>query len=77
MLSIEACRKRNSSTDTSAYIPLILTQLIDIINRPNTPKTLLENTEVIPFLRSMLCTRGETFHSRHCSIRAPHIANIV
>ena len=61
MLSIEACRKRNSSnmyiykciyspffsflgTDTSAYIPLILTQLIDIINRPNTPKTLLENT---------------------------------
>ncbi|KOX67391.1 Transportin-1 [Melipona quadrifasciata] len=31
-------------TDTSAYIPLILTQLIDIINRPNTPKTLLENT---------------------------------
>lgn len=31
-------------SDTSAYIPLILTQLIDIINRPNTPKTLLENT---------------------------------
>ena len=30
--------------DTSAYIPLILNQLIDIINRQNTPKTLLENT---------------------------------
>jgi len=30
--------------DTSAYIPLILTQLIEIINRPDTPKTLLENT---------------------------------
>lgn len=30
--------------DTSTYIPLIITQLIDIINRPNTPKTLLENT---------------------------------
>ncbi|CAG5107158.1 Similar to TNPO1: Transportin-1 (Homo sapiens), partial [Cotesia congregata] len=30
--------------DTSVYIPLIINQLIDIINRPNTPKTLLENT---------------------------------
>lgn len=33
-----------SGPDTSAYIPLVLTTLIDIINRPNTPKTLLENT---------------------------------
>ncbi|KAL6423181.1 transportin-1 [Cataglyphis hispanica] len=32
--------------DTSAYIPLILTQLIEIINRPDTPKTLLENTAI-------------------------------
>ncbi|XP_015118772.2 transportin-1 [Diachasma alloeum] len=32
--------------DTSSYIPLIITQLIDIINRPNTPKTLLENTAI-------------------------------
>jgi hypothetical protein len=30
--------------DTRAYIPLVLQQLIVIINRPNTPKTLLENT---------------------------------
>lgn len=30
--------------DTKTYIPLVLTQLIDIINNPNTPKTLLENT---------------------------------
>ena len=28
------------------YVPLVLTQLITIINRPNTPKTLLENTGV-------------------------------
>jgi len=28
------------------YIPLFLTQLIAIINRPNTPKTLLENTAI-------------------------------
>lgn len=26
------------------YVPLILNQLVIIINRPNTPKTLLENT---------------------------------
>lgn len=30
--------------DTSKYIPLVLSHLVDIINRPNTPKTLLENT---------------------------------
>ncbi|XP_025830663.1 transportin-1 [Agrilus planipennis] len=32
--------------DTSLYIPIVLTQLIEIINRPNTPKTLLENTGI-------------------------------
>lgn len=32
--------------DTRPYIPLVLNQLIDIINRPNTPKTLLENTAI-------------------------------
>lgn len=33
-----------SGPETSAYIPLVLTNLVVIINRPNTPKTLLENT---------------------------------
>ncbi|XP_026462930.1 transportin-1-like [Ctenocephalides felis] len=33
-------------SDTKNYIPLVLNQLIDIINRPNTPKTLLENTAI-------------------------------
>lgn len=32
--------------ETRPYIPLVLTKLIDIINRPNTPKTLLENTGI-------------------------------
>lgn len=32
--------------DTRPYIPHVLGQLIDIINRPNTPKTLLENTAI-------------------------------
>ncbi|XP_045481488.1 transportin-1 isoform X1 [Harmonia axyridis] len=32
--------------DTRPYIPLVLNQLIDIINKPNTPKTLLENTAI-------------------------------
>nr|CAD7393150.1 unnamed protein product [Timema cristinae] len=30
--------------DTRPYIPMVLNELIVIINRPNTPKTLLENT---------------------------------
>lgn len=29
------------------YIPMVLRQLVEIINRPNTPKTLLENTGTI------------------------------
>ncbi|EFA10900.2 Importin subunit beta-like Protein [Tribolium castaneum] len=32
--------------DTRPYIPLVLNQLIEIINRPNTPKTLSENTAI-------------------------------
>ncbi|CAG9581670.1 unnamed protein product [Danaus chrysippus] len=32
--------------ETSKYIPLVLNHLVDIINRPNTPKTLLENTAI-------------------------------
>jgi len=31
-------------TDMKPYVPLVLPQLIALINRPNTPKTLLENT---------------------------------
>ena len=30
--------------DMKDYIPHVLGNLIEIINRPNTPKTLLENT---------------------------------
>ena len=26
------------------YVSMVINQLVDIINRPNTPKTLLENT---------------------------------
>jgi len=37
-------RKLFSGADMKPYVPLVLTQLITIINRPNTPKTLLENT---------------------------------
>ncbi|XP_026739177.1 transportin-1 isoform X1 [Trichoplusia ni] len=32
--------------ETSKYIPLVLNNLVEIINRPNTPKTLLENTAI-------------------------------
>lgn len=30
--------------DMKPYIPLVISQLITIINQPGTPKTLLENT---------------------------------
>jgi len=33
-----------TGADMKPYVPLVLSQLIAIINRPNTPKTLLENT---------------------------------
>lgn len=39
--------------ETRPYIPLVLNQLIDIINRPNTPKTLLENTGMYCLLNSV------------------------
>ncbi|XP_011498759.1 PREDICTED: transportin-1 [Ceratosolen solmsi marchali] len=32
--------------DTSSYSLLVLSQLIEIINKPNTPKTLMENTAI-------------------------------
>ncbi|MBN3293886.1 TNPO2 protein, partial [Polypterus senegalus] len=35
-------------TEMQPYIPMVLHQLVEIINRPNTPKTLLENTGTIP-----------------------------
>lgn len=34
----------STATDMRPYVNVVLTQLCDIINRPNTPKTLLENT---------------------------------
>lgn len=38
------CNYFSLGADTRPYINLFLNQLIEIINRPNTPKTLLENT---------------------------------
>ncbi|XP_055382559.1 transportin-1 [Condylostylus longicornis] len=61
----EICMKLGE--ETKPYIPLVLKELIVIINRPNTPKTLLENTaitigrlgyvcpvEVAPFLQEFV-----------------------
>lgn len=33
-----------SGVEMQPYIAMVLNQLVEIINRPNTPKTLLENT---------------------------------
>jgi len=38
------CVRMFTGADMKPYVPLVLSQLIGIINRPNTPKTLLENT---------------------------------
>lgn len=37
--------------ETKPYISLVLTPLIDIINRTHTPKTLLENTGMLSLKR--------------------------
>ncbi|KTG07372.1 hypothetical protein cypCar_00004974 [Cyprinus carpio] len=34
-------------SEMQPYVPMVLQQLVEIINRPNTPKTLLENTGTI------------------------------
>ena len=34
----------SAGPDMTPYISMVINQLVDIINRPNTPKTLLENT---------------------------------
>lgn len=41
------CRSSLAGRDMKPYIPMVLTQLVTIINRPNTPKTLLENTGTV------------------------------
>jgi hypothetical protein len=41
--------------DTSQYINLLLEPLIEIINRPNTPKTLLENTAITIGRMGLVC----------------------
>lgn len=33
-----------SGNDMQPFITMVINPLVDIINRPNTPKTLLENT---------------------------------
>lgn len=35
-----------SGVEMQPYIAMVLNQLVEIINRPNTPKTLLENTGI-------------------------------
>jgi hypothetical protein len=41
--------------DTSQFVSIIINSLIDIINRPNTPKTLLENTAITIGRLGLVC----------------------
>jgi hypothetical protein len=38
------CLYAFTGNDMQPYVTLVISPLVDIINRPNTPKTLLENT---------------------------------
>ncbi len=42
-------------SDTSQYVNMLLEPLIEIINRPNTPKTLLENTAITIGRLGLVC----------------------
>ena len=51
-----------TGADMKPYVSLVLTQLIAIINRPNTPKTLLENTGLYDFANiSVFCFLSAKF----------------
>ncbi|XP_069126883.1 transportin-1-like isoform X1 [Argopecten irradians] len=43
------------ATEMQPYVTLVLAPLIDIINRPNTPKTLLENTAITIGRLGLVC----------------------
>lgn len=43
-----------SGVEMQPYIAMVLNQLVEIINRPNTPKTLLENTGTCRYFPSIL-----------------------
>lgn len=61
-----------SGSDMSLYISLVLSQLIDTLNQPNTPKTLLENTGLQFFFRCLVTyiaiNRGLSYHILNTSI---------
>ncbi|XP_064626357.1 transportin-1-like isoform X2 [Lineus longissimus] len=59
-IQMELHKEKVSGTNTPGadmrpYIPLVLTHLIEIINRPNTPKTLLENTAITIGRLGLVC----------------------
>ena len=37
-------KRSSAGEDMQPYVSMVISQLVEIINRPNTPKTLLENT---------------------------------
>lgn len=47
----------SSGVEMQPYIAMVLNQLVEIINRPNTPKTLLENTGAQTFVRAAVFSR--------------------
>ncbi|XP_043231916.1 transportin-1-like [Amphibalanus amphitrite] len=51
--------------EMQTYVPMVLPQLILIINRPNTPKTLLENTAITIGRLGLVCPKEVAPHLQH------------
>lgn len=47
------------------YIAMVLNQLVEIINRPNTPKTLLENTGILNMHILQVHQKNDMFCDMH------------
>lgn len=51
--------------EMQSYVPIVLPQLILIINRPNTPKTLMENTAITIGRLGLVCPKEVAPHLQH------------
>lgn len=57
------------------YIVMVLNQLVEIINRPNTPKTLLENTGILN-VHGLLCETPHSFKHKSLFLSAITIGRL-
>ncbi len=63
--------------DMKQYVPLLLQPLIIIINRPNTPKTLLENTAITIGRMGFVCPQEVRSKAKHLIRNSRNDLNMV